>query len=101
MSDVNDAMRDVTADANRISGRCRVKRALLRLSLREAAEQAEVSAATFSRVERGENYDVATLMRLCAWLGCSPNEALGWGNHSPAAGVETLPLPEAPSEEAQ
>lgn len=46
--------------------------------LRDAAKQADVSAATLSRVERCEVPSVETLLRLCEWMGIGPNEALGW-----------------------
>jgi transcriptional regulator with XRE-family HTH domain len=41
------------------------------LSLRQAALQAEVPPATFSRVEEGRVPDLATYQRLVAWLGVS------------------------------
>lgn len=44
------------------------------LSIRQAAEAAGVSFMTFSRVENGSQPDLATLMRLCAWLGVAPEQ---------------------------
>lgn len=38
------------------------------LSVREAAAQMELSAATFSRIERGEVMDGQTLARILLWL---------------------------------
>lgn len=43
------------------------------LSLREAAEQAEVSFNTLARVERGHIPDLANFRRIVAWLGVSPD----------------------------
>lgn len=63
-------------NAINLSGMIRMKRGSA--SLREAAFDSGIHFATLSRVERGANFDVATLLRLCKWLECSPNEALGW-----------------------
>jgi transcriptional regulator with XRE-family HTH domain len=42
------------------------------LSIRQAAQMAEVSFSTFARVEGGAQPDLATFSQLCAWLGVSP-----------------------------
>lgn len=63
-------------NATDLSGRIRLRRGSQ--GLRNAAEEAGIHFATLSRIERGANFDVKTLLRLCKWLGCSPNEALGW-----------------------
>jgi transcriptional regulator with XRE-family HTH domain len=42
------------------------------LSIRQAAEVAGVSFSTLSRVEAGAQPDLATFLRLCAWLGEPP-----------------------------
>ncbi len=42
------------------------------LSIRRAAEAAEVSFMTLSRVEAGAQPDLATFLRLCAWLHVPP-----------------------------
>jgi transcriptional regulator with XRE-family HTH domain len=42
------------------------------LSIRQAAEEAGVSFSTLSRVEAGAQPDLATFLRLCAWLGEPP-----------------------------
>lgn len=42
------------------------------LSIRQAAREAEVSFSTFSRVEAGAQPDLATFLRLCAWLRVPP-----------------------------
>jgi transcriptional regulator with XRE-family HTH domain len=47
-------------------------------SLRDAAEESGVSAATLSRIENGKDPDLITLRALCRWLRITPNEALGW-----------------------
>lgn len=69
-----------------LSGRMRIKRG--NRGLREAAEEAGINFCTLSRVERGGNFDVMTLLRLCRWLGCSPNEALGWASGETLAGKD-------------
>ena len=38
-------------------------------SLRETGLQIGVSAATLSRIERGDKPDIDTFMRICKWLG--------------------------------
>jgi transcriptional regulator with XRE-family HTH domain len=43
------------------------------LSVRQAAEEAGVSFSTLSRVETGHQPDLATFLRLCAWLGVEPS----------------------------
>ncbi len=40
-----------------------------RLSLREAAKEIDVSAATISRVENNKLPDVETFAKICLWLG--------------------------------
>lgn len=47
-------------------------------SLRDAAAESGVSAATLSRIERGKDPDMTTLLGLCHWLRITPNEALNW-----------------------
>lgn len=42
------------------------------LSIRQAAADAGVSFSTLSRVEAGAQPDLATFVRLCAWLGLPP-----------------------------
>ena len=39
-----------------------------------AAEIANVSAATLSRIEQGKLPDVETFLRICRWLGVQPSE---------------------------
>jgi transcriptional regulator with XRE-family HTH domain len=45
--------------------------------VRAAALEADVSPATFSRVENGHMPDLATFAKLCKWLGRDPREFLG------------------------
>jgi transcriptional regulator with XRE-family HTH domain len=45
--------------------------------VRAAAMEADVSPATFSRVERGHMPDLATFAKLCKWLQRDPREFLG------------------------
>jgi transcriptional regulator with XRE-family HTH domain len=50
----------------------RVRERRGQLSIRQAAEDAGVSFSTLSRVEAGAQPDLATFLRLCAWLGEPP-----------------------------
>lgn len=50
----------------------RERRAASGLSMRRAADAAEVSFMTLSRVEAGAQPDLATFLRLCAWLHVPP-----------------------------
>ncbi len=45
-----------------------------RMSLRKAAKEIEISAATLSRVERGSKLDVDTLCKILRWLVSEPNK---------------------------
>ena len=45
--------------------------------VRAAALDANVSSATFSRVENGHMPDLATFAKLCKWLDRDPREFLG------------------------
>ena len=45
--------------------------------IRAAALDADVSPATFSRVENGHMPDLQTFARLCKWLSRDPREFLG------------------------
>jgi transcriptional regulator with XRE-family HTH domain len=47
--------------------------------VRAAALEADVSSATFSRVENGHMPDLATFAKLCHWLERDPREFLGLG----------------------
>jgi transcriptional regulator with XRE-family HTH domain len=51
----------------------RERRADNRLSVRQAAQDADVSFATLARVEDGGQPDFVTFMKLCAWLGRPPS----------------------------
>jgi len=44
------------------------------LSLRQAADEADVSFSTFTRVESGSQPDLVSFTKLCAWLGVHPSE---------------------------
>ena len=50
----------------------RERRSAAGLSVRRAAEAADVSFMTLSRVEAGGQPDLATFLRLCAWLHVRP-----------------------------
>jgi transcriptional regulator with XRE-family HTH domain len=45
--------------------------------VRSVASEADVSAATFSRVENGHIPDLETFTKLCKWLDRDPREFLG------------------------
>jgi len=45
--------------------------------IRAAAQEAEVSPATLSRVENGNVPDLATFAKICRWLQVDPAEFLG------------------------
>lgn len=60
------------------------------LSIRQAAQMAEVSFSTFARVEGGAQPDLATFSQLCAWLGVSPGHFF-----TPVANRYESPLEEA------
>ena len=47
--------------------------------VRAAAAEAEISSATFSRVENGHMPDLDTFAKLCKWLQRDPREFLGIG----------------------
>lgn len=65
----------------------REHRASLSLSLRRAAEEANVSFSTFTRVEAGSQPDLASFTALCAWMGVPPSQFF-----VPVAIRETEPL---------
>jgi transcriptional regulator with XRE-family HTH domain len=48
------------------------RRAEEKLSMREAAKEANISFSTLSRVEAGAQPDLTTFLNLCAWLGVDP-----------------------------
>ena len=47
----------------------KLRREHLGIGCREAAKAARVSPATISRIERGDEPDIASFAKLCAWLG--------------------------------
>lgn len=49
-----------------------VRTVICEIGVREAAKQAGVSSATFSRVENGRACDANTFFRLVKWRGMSP-----------------------------
>jgi transcriptional regulator with XRE-family HTH domain len=46
-----------------------------------AGEIGEVSASTLSRIEKGNVPDLDTFVRICRWLGCSPQDFLSNTSH--------------------
>ena len=60
----------LSIDAAEFASRLREKRLAKGLSLRQAAQEAGVSATTFSRVERGDHLpDRENLLQLANWVG--------------------------------
>ncbi|WP_428343177.1 helix-turn-helix domain-containing protein [Mycobacterium sp.] len=57
------------------------------LSLRQAAQEANVSFSTFSRVEAGSQPDLTSFTLLCAWLGVPPSHFF-----APAPAREVAPI---------
>lgn len=86
---------------DRISLLIKAKRKETGLGVRESAKAASISAATFSRLERGLSAtlpDVATLEKLSRWLGVTLDYVLGerprTKNKSPLPEVNTPDLVE-------
>ena len=59
-------------DVEALGEMLRERRTASGLSMRRAADAARVSFMTLSRVERGAQPDLATFLRLCAWLRLPP-----------------------------
>ena len=83
-------------DAAELGARLRHRRLAARLTVREAARQAEVSAATFSRVERGDHLpERENLLKLADWAGIRLRELqLGPDARPRSRRNLTQPLPE-------
>lgn len=61
------------------------------LTLREAADEIGVSAATISRIERGAGQpDTPTLRRLLRWLELDPSYVLGQPDSAPGSTPERV-----------
>jgi transcriptional regulator with XRE-family HTH domain len=65
-------------------------RELARQSLRQASEDAGVSFSTLSRVEAGAQPDLATFLRLCAWMGAAPETFFTPASRRPEDTVEEV-----------
>lgn len=59
-------------DTTALAQQLRDRRADARLSVRRAADDAGLSFMTLSRVEAGSQPDLATFLKLCAWLRLPP-----------------------------
>jgi transcriptional regulator with XRE-family HTH domain len=67
-----------------IGQRLRLVRQARESSLTSVAEACGLSAATLSRIENGkQDLTIATLVRLCEVLGCSPNDMLSAEQREP------------------
>lgn len=81
----------------RISLMIKAKKRETGLGVREAAKAAKISAATFSRLERGLATtlpDIATLEKLAVWLGVSLGELLGESTRNRKASAPKSTTPE-------
>jgi transcriptional regulator with XRE-family HTH domain len=61
-----------------------------RQSIRQAAEEAGVSFSTISRVESGAQPDLATFLRLCAWLEVPPERFFRTGVQKPTDTLDSV-----------
>lgn len=75
----------VTLDVSELGRLVRERRG--KTSLRVAAEEANVSFSTLSRVEAGAQPDLASFTSLCGWLGVPPSRFI---NSGPAREVDPL-----------
>lgn len=62
-----------------------IKRKRAGKGVREAAEEIGISAATLSRVERGNLPDLETFKRICKWVEVDPGQVLGYQPASDAS----------------
>jgi transcriptional regulator with XRE-family HTH domain len=87
-------MADAALDPADLGARLRARRRRLGLSLREAAAEVGVSAATLSRIEGGGHLpERDNLFRLLRWLGVEPAPAPGTEPHPPdASTMEAIEL---------
>ena len=51
-------------------------------SLRVVADEIGISHSTLVRIEKGRAPDLNTFRLICKWLGMSPNELLGYRDHT-------------------
>jgi transcriptional regulator with XRE-family HTH domain len=87
---------DSGIDLEKLAAHLRTKRG--DRGLRAIAEAIEgVSASTLSRIEQGAVPDLPTFIRICAWLGTSPEEFVdaGCGLKRKTSTGSDLPVPEA------
>lgn len=68
----------------------RDRRTSSNMSLRQAAADAQVSFMTLARIESGSQPDLATFLRLCAWLRTPPEEFFLSGPHRQTSTVEAV-----------
>ena len=88
MPDGYDTTGPTLMDTSSLGTLLKQRRTENNLSLRQAAALADVSFSTFSRVEGGAQPDLATFLRLCAWLGVSPNAFFQTGPTRQTTGVD-------------
>ncbi len=85
---------DSGIELEKLAAHLRTKRA--DRGLRAVAEEiGGVSASTLSRIEQGSAPDLPTFIRLCAWLGVSPNEFVDMSLGLKKLKQTEIPLPEA------
>ncbi len=81
---------DGQLDTEALAQQLRDRRGRSQLSVRQAARDAEVSFMTFSRVEAGSQPDLATFLKLCAWLHVPPEQFFVRGAHRDLDTVEAV-----------
>ncbi len=59
----------------RLGEMLRLYRTVRQLSLREIAPDIGISAATLMRIEAGQAYDAATLLKLWTWLNSNQDDS--------------------------
>lgn len=75
--DIEHMPQTIDIDAAELAARVRQKRIAHRLSVRQAAQEAGISPATLSRVERGDHVpDRDNLLLLVQWVGASLDQLM-------------------------
>jgi DNA-binding Xre family transcriptional regulator len=62
------------------------------LSLRKAADQANVAHTTIDRIRKGEQVDLGTVKKICDWLGTPVSSILDIGNKQSPKAEEVVAL---------
>lgn len=83
---VDQEVIDITA----LGSLLRSRRLEASLSVRQAAEDAGVSFSTVTRVESGSQPDLATFLKLCAWLRVRPEQFFQTGGRRERSTVDAV-----------